>query len=147
MKRYDEIISIFREFVEQADYFNSFAHGSIEKIDAVVNKSFPTIFVRPMSSPGLTGVDGRERRLVFEVYSLDLPRLSDEDNRLILSNTEQGIYEFYAYILDGLYQYPLQIEMTSLVPVMEAFQDRAIGWVMTITIITDAVGITYCEIA
>jgi hypothetical protein len=36
--------------------------------------------------------------------------------------------------------------MTNVIPLYEAFQDRAIGWVMTVTITTDAVGITYCNI-
>lgn len=147
MTTYNEIINTFENIVTNHNYFRSFGHGSIDKIDSVVNKSFPTLFVRPLSSPGLTGVDGRQREMVFEIYSLDVPRLSDEDGRKVLSNTEQGLYDVYSYILDGPVQYDLQITMSNIVPLTEAFQDKALGWVMTITITTDAVGVTYCDIA
>lgn len=147
MTTYREIINTIENVVTNHNYFRGFGHGSIEKIDAVVNQGYPLLFVRPMSSPGLTGVDGRERQLVFEIYSLDVPRLSDEDGRIVMSNTEQGLYDVYAYILDGPVQYDLQIQMTNVIPLYEAFQDRAIGWVGTFTIITDADGITYCDIA
>lgn len=147
MTTYNEIINTFENVVTNHNYFRGFGHGSIDKIDAVVNQGYPLLFVRPMSSPGLTGNDGRQRELVFEVYSLDVPRLSDEDGRQVMANTEQGLYDFYSYILDGPVQYDLQIEMTNIVPLYEAFQDKALGWVMTVTIITDAVGVTYCEIA
>lgn len=147
MTTYREIINTIENVVTNHNYFRGFGHGSIDKIDSVVNQGYPLLFVRPLSSPGLTGNDGRERRLVFEIYSLDVPRLSDEDGRLVMSNTEQGLYDVYAYILDGPVQYDLQVEMSNIVPLYEAFQDKAIGWVSTITIITDAQGITYCDIA
>jgi hypothetical protein len=147
MTTYREIINTLENVVTNHNYFRGFGHGKIEWIDAVVNQGYPLLFVRPLSSPGLTGNDGRQRELVFEIYSLDVPRLSDEDGRIVMSNTEQGLYDVYAYILDGPVQYDLQIEMTNIIPLYEAFQDRAIGWVMTVTIITDAQGITYCDIA
>jgi len=147
MTTYREIINTIENVVTNHNYFRGFGHGSIDKIDAVVNQGYPLLFVRPMSSPGLTGVDGRQRELVFEIYSLDVPRLSDEDGRTVMSNTEQGLYDVYAYILDGPVQYDLQISMSNVIPLYEAFQDKAIGWVGTFTIITDAVGITYCDIA
>ena len=64
-----------------------------------------------------------------------------------MANTEQGIYDLYAYILDGPVQYDIQVTMTNITPLYEAFQDKAIGWVSTFTLITDAVGVTYCDIA
>lgn len=146
MTLYNEIINTFENLVGNHRYYKGFGHGSIDKIDAVVNRGYPLLFVRPMSSPGLTGIDGRQRELVFEIYSLDVPRLSDEDGRLVMSNTEQGLYDVYAYILDGPVQYDLQVTMSNIVPLYEAFQDRALGWVATFTVITDAVGVTYCDI-
>lgn len=146
MTLYNEIINTFENLVGNHRYYRGFGHGSIEKIDAVVNHGYPLLFVRPLSSPGLTGVDGRQRELVFEIYSLDVPKLSDEDGRLVMSNTEQGLYDVYSYILDGPVQYDLQITMTNLVPLYEAFQDKALGWLGTFTVITDADGITYCNI-
>lgn len=147
MVRYDEIINVFENIVNNHNYFKGFGHGSIDKIDAAVNRGYPLLFVRPLSSPGLTGIDGRQRELVFEIYALDVPKLSDEDMRIVLNNTEQGLYDVYAYILDGPVQYPLQIQMTNIVPLIEAFQDKAAGWVMTVTIITDSKEISYCDIA
>lgn len=147
MTRYDEIINTIELFTQNHNYFKGFGHGSIDKIDAAVNRGYPLLFIRPMASPGLTGIDGRQRELVFEVYSLDVPKLGDEDMRKVLNNTEQGLYDLYGYILDGPVQYPLQIQMSNITPLVEAFQDKAVGWVMTITIITDAQGVTYCDIA
>ena len=147
MVRYDEIINVFENIVNNHNYFKGFGHGSIDKIDAAVNRGYPLLFVRPLSSPGLTGIDGRQRELVFEIYALDVPKLSDEDMRIVLNNTEQGLYDVYAYILDGPVQYPLQIQMTNIVPLIEAFQDKAAGWVKTVTIITDSKEISYCDIA
>lgn len=147
MTRYDELINTFELIVTNHNYFKGFGHGSIDKIDAAVNRGYPLLFVRPLSSPGLTGIDGRQRELTFEIYSLDVPKLGDEDMRKVLSNTEQGLYDFYSYILDGPVQYDLQIQMVNIVPLVEAFQDKACGWLMTITIITDAVNVTYCDMA
>jgi len=147
MTTYNEIINTFELVVNNHNYFKGFAHGSIDKIDSAVNNGYPLLFVRPMSSPGLTGVDGRQRELTFEVYSLDVPKIGDEDGRKVMANTEQGLYDFYSYILDGPVQYDLQISMSNIIPLYEAFQDKALGWVSTITIITDAVGVTYCDMA
>ena len=147
MVRYDELVNTIELFVTNHNYFKGFGHGSIEYIDAAVNRGYPLLFMRPMSSPGLTGVDGRQRELTFEFYSLDVPKLADEDMRVVLNNTEQGLYDMYAYILDGPVQYPLQITMSNLVPLVEAFQDKAVGWLMTATIITDSREISYCDIA
>lgn len=148
MTTYNELINLFENItLNQINYFKGFGHGGIEKIDAVVNQGYPLLFVRPMSSPGLTGVDGRQRELVFEIYSLDVPKISIDDNRVALSNTEQGLLDFYATLLDGPSQYDVQVIMNGIVPALEVFQDRAVGWVMTITIITDAVGVTYCDIS
>jgi len=147
MVRYDEFINTVELFTTTNHYFKGFGHGSIDKIDAAVNRGYPLLFVRPIQSFGLTGIDGRERRLTFEFYSLDVPKLGDEDMRKVLSNTEQGLYDLFGYILDGPVQYSLQMEMVSITPLVEAFQDKAAGWVMTASIVTDAVGISYCEIA
>lgn len=147
MVRYDELVNTIELFVTNHNYFKGFGHGSIEYIDAAVNRGYPLLFMRPMSSPGLTGIDGRQRELTFEFYSLDVPKLKDEDMRIVLNNTEQGLYDMYAYILDGPVQYPLQITMSNIIPLVEAFQDKAVGWLMTATIITDSKEISYCDIA
>ena len=116
MVNYQEIVNLFELAVNQNQYYKGFGHGSIDNLDAVVNRGYPLLFMRPMSSQGLSGLDGRVRTLTFEFYSLDVPKLSDHDNRISLSNTEQGLYDIYGYILDGPVQYDLQIEMTNIVP-------------------------------
>lgn len=146
MVSYNEIVNTIELAVSQNPYYKGFAHGGIEKIDAAVNRGYPLFFLRPMTSQGLLGIDGRERFLTFEFYSLDVPKVSDEDCRKSLSNTEQGLYDIFAWINDGPVQYDLQITMSNIVPLLEAFQDRAVGWVATINILTDAVGVSYCEI-
>ncbi len=66
MVRYDELVNTVEYFVNNHNYFKGFGHGSIEYIDAAVNRGYPLLFMRPLTSPGLTGVDGRQRELTFE---------------------------------------------------------------------------------
>tara|TARA_R110001606_G_scaffold399038_1_gene580074 strand:+ start:891 stop:2534 length:1644 start_codon:yes stop_codon:yes gene_type:complete len=146
MINYQEIVNLFELAVGENEFYKGFGHGSIDNLDAVVNRGYPLLFMRPLASQGLSGFDGRVRTLTFELYSLDVPKLSDADKRISLSNTEQGIYDVYSYVLDGPVQKELQIEMTGIVPTIEAFGDKAAGWVGTINIIGDAIGITYCNI-
>ena len=146
MINYQEIVNLFEMAVNQNQFFKGFGHGSIDNLDAVVNRGYPLFFMRPMSSNGLSGVDGRVRTLTFEFYSLDVPKISDHDSRVSLSNTEQGIYDVFGFILDGPVQYDLQMEMTSIVPLVEAFGDKAAGWVSTMNLIGSGTGITYCNI-
>jgi hypothetical protein len=94
----------------------------------------------------VTGTSGRSRELTFELYVLDQPKISDEDGRVVLSNTEQALYDLFSFFYDGSYQQSLDIQMDTLIPVNEAFQNRLSGWVATIRIITSAQGISYCNI-
>jgi hypothetical protein len=146
MINFQEIVNLFEMAVDQNQYYKGFGFGAIDNLDAVVNRGYPLMFMRPMSSPGLSGQDGRVRTLTFELYSLDVPRLSDHDNRISLSNTEQGIYDVYGFILDGPVQYDFDMSFINLVPLIEAFGDKAAGWVATINLESTASGISYCNI-
>jgi len=146
MINFNEIVNLFELAVNENQFYKGFGFGSIDNLDSAVNTGYPLLFIRPMSSPGLSGVDGRVRTLTFELYSLDVPKLSDQDRRVSLSNTEQGIYDVYGYILDGPVQYDLQITMSNIVPLVEAFGDKAAGWLSTINIVGTGTGITYCNI-
>lgn len=147
MIQYREIINLFENIATNHNYYRGFGHGAIQWIDAKKNSRYPLLFVRPMSSQGLTGIDGRVRTLTFEVYSLDVPKIGDEDQRKVLSNTEQGIYDVFAFFMDGPVQYPIGVSMLNIVPLTEAFQDKATGWVSTFNIDTSGEGISYCEMA
>ena len=146
MVNFQEIVNLFELATTQNQFYKGFGFGSIDNLDAVVNRGYPLLFMRPMTSQGLSGLDGRVRTLTFEFYSLDVPKISDHDRRISLSNTEQGLYDIYGYILDGPVQYDLQIEMTNIVPLVEAFGDKASGWVCTMNIIGSGTGITYCNV-
>jgi hypothetical protein len=146
MINYQEIINLFELAVGENAFYKGFGHGSIDNLDAVVNRGYPLFFMRPLSSPGLSGQDGRVRTLTFEMYSLDVPKISDEDRRVSLSNTEQGIYDVYGYILDGPAQYDFSMTFGNIVPLIEAFGDKASGWVATINLESTASGISYCNI-
>jgi len=146
MINYQEIINLFELAVGENIFYKGFGHGSIDNLDSAVNTGYPLFFIRPQSSGGLSGVDGRVRTLTFELYSLDVPKIADQDRRVSLSNTEQGIYDVYGYILDGPVQYDLQITMSNIVPLVEAFGDKACGWLATINIVGSGTGITYCNI-
>lgn len=146
MINYQEIVNLFELAVGQNQFYKGFGHGSIDNLDAVVNRGYPLLFMRPLASAGLSGVDGRVRTLTFELYSLDVPKISDEDKRISLSNTEQGLYDIFGYFIDGPLQQDFDIEFTGLVPTIEAFGDKAAGWVGTINLQSTASGISYCNI-
>jgi len=146
MINFQEIVNLFELAVDQNQYYKGFGFGAIDNLDAVVNRGYPLLFMRPLSSQGLSGQDGRVRTLTFELYSLDVPRLSDHDGRVSLSNTEQGIYDIYGFILDGPVQYDFDMSFTNIVPLIEAFGDKAAGWVATINLESTASGISYCNI-
>jgi hypothetical protein len=146
MINYQEIINLFELAVGENQFYKGFGHGSIDNLDAAVNRGYPLLFIRPLASPGLSGQDGRVRTLTFEMYSLDVPKISDEDRRISLSNTEQGLYDIYGYILDGPVQQDFDFTFTGITPTIEAFGDKAAGWVGTINIESTASGISYCNI-
>lgn len=147
MINYKDIVDLFETAVTEHSYLQHFKHGTIDNIDVAVNSPLPMAFLRPLQSTGLlTGTSGRNRELTFELYVLDQPKISDEDGRLVLSNTEQASYDMFSFFYDGSYQQSMDIEMDSIIPVNEAFQNRLSGWVSTIRIITSAQGVSYCNI-
>ena len=146
MTNFREIVNTFELAVNQNQFYKGFGHGAIDQLDATVNRGYPLLFMRPLSSQGLSGVDGRVRTLTFELYSLDVPKISDQDRRISLSNTEQGLYDIYSFILDGPVQYEFGMTFSGIVPLIEAFGDKAAGWVATINLESSGTGITYCNI-
>ena len=122
MRSYKEIVEIFESAANAHIAVKSFASG-------------------PISSIGLTG---NVRSLTFELYSLDVPRVSDENALLVMSNTEQYLYDIGSYIRVGTEQQTMDFEMTSLNPVNEAFQDRLYGWVSNV-IYTEPAVYNFCN--
>ena len=139
---YDQIVTQFREACAAHLGINQFDTGTLDFLDAnAVNKKYPYVYLRPLTSQGI--VD-KVRGLTFELYSMDVPKLSDESPVEVLSNTEMYIYDIMAYFNFGKDQQFLDVEMSSLAPVNEAFQDRVFGWVATIDI-TSPFKLDYCD--
>lgn len=133
---YIDIINQFKSACNSSLSISTFDTGTIDFLDAnAVNKDYPYIYLRPISSPGV--VD-KVRSLTFELYSLDVPKLSDESPVKVLSSTEQRIYELMAWFNQGQtnIQQVYDVTITDLSPVNEAFQDRVFGWVATIEVAT-----------
>lgn len=147
MKRniqYSEIIGQFRTASSASLSVASFETGTIDFLDSsAVNRDYPYIFLRPVSSPG---VIDKVKTNTFELYSLDIPQLSDESPEEILSACESRIYELCSWFNEGpaIRQQAYEVTMTDLSPVNEAFQDRAFGWVATIEVQTPFVW-DYCS--
>ena len=141
---YSDIIGQFRTACSASLSVATFETGTIDFLDSsAVNKDYPYIFLRPISSPGV--VD-KVKTNTFELYSLDIPLLSDQSPEEIISQCEARIYETIAWFNQGPAnrQQTYEITMTDLTPVNEAFQDRAFGWVATIEVITPFVW-DYCD--
>lgn len=141
-RSYQQIITDFQTACSQHTGIGSFETGTIDFLDASsVNKVYPYIFLRPVGSPGLAN---NSRVLTFEIFSLDVPTLSNESPVTLLSNTEQYIYDIMAWFNLGTQQQSYQIDMISLSPVNEAFQDRVFGWVAVIEV-TVPFYLDYCN--
>lgn len=147
MKTYKEVVDTFQSASNAHLAIKAFAEGSIDYLDASSqNIRYPYIFLRPITSPGINlnenGVSGT-RSLTFELYSLDVPKLSDASPLKIKSDTEQYIYDLIAYFNLGSQQQTEWIVLNTIIPVDEAFNDRAYGWMATITY-TDTAILNYC---
>lgn len=130
MKTYKQVVEIFEQAANEHLAIKSFASGPLSYLDSnSQNIRYPFVFLRPMDSLGL--IDNT-RTLTFELYSLDVPKVSDENALTVMSNTELYLYDIGAYIRRGPYQQDMDFTMTNLIPVNEAFTDRVYGWVSTI---------------
>jgi len=147
MKTYAQVVETFASASAAHLAINSFAEGSIDYLDASSqNIKYPYIFLRPINSPGVVlntnGVSG-QRSLSFEMYALDIPQLSNQSPLKIKSDTEQYIYDIIAYFNLGSSQQTEFLTLQQIIPVDEAFEDRAYGWQATITY-TDSYYLDYC---
>jgi hypothetical protein len=140
----------YREIVDEFDaactahlQIASFDSGTIDFLDAsAVNRLYPFIFLRPMN----TLVSGNVRTLSFELYSLDVPRISGGSNIDVVSNTEQYLWDLMAWFNVGTTarQQTYDVIMNSATPVNEAFQDRVFGWMGNIDILSPF-ALDYCN--
>jgi hypothetical protein len=147
MKTYQEVVQTFEEACNAHLAINAFAEGALDYLDASSqNVRYPYIFLRPITSPGINlndnGVSGT-RSLTFEMYSLDVPKLVDASPLKIKSDTEQYIYDLISYFNLGSTQQTEWVTLSTIIPVDEAFNDRAYGWVATITY-NDTYVLDYC---
>jgi hypothetical protein len=147
MKTYKEIVNTFQDACNAHLAIKAFAEGALDYLDASSqNIKYPYIFLRPLTSPGINlnanGISGT-RTLTFELYSLDIPKLSDASPVQIKSNTEQYIYDIISYFNLGSTQQTEFITLQNITPVDEAFNDRAYGWVAVLNY-TDIAILDYC---
>jgi len=142
MRSYKEIVETFQTAANNHLAIQSFASGPLDYLDSnSQNIRYPFVFLRPIEGIGF--IDN-VRTLTFELYSLDVPKTSDENALTVMSNTELYLYDIGSYIRRGPYQQTMDFEMTGLAPVNEAFQDRVFGWVATIDYKEPAV-YNYCN--
>jgi hypothetical protein len=147
MKTYKQVVETFQSASAAHLAIKTFAEGALDYLDASSqNVKYPYIFLRPVASPGINlnenGISGT-RSLTFEMFSLDVPKLSDASPLNIKSNTEQYIYDLISYINLGSAQQTEWCTLQGILPVDEAFNDRAYGWVATVTY-NDSYVLDYC---
>ena len=141
-KSFNEVVGAFEDASNAHLAINTFHFGTIDKLDASSqNVEYPYIFLRPLSSPGL---QGNIRTLAFEMYSLDVPKLTDAGVEYIMADTEQYVYDLVSYFRDGANQQESWVDLINITPVNEAFNDRTYGWVATIYYKEEGV-YNYCE--
>jgi len=126
---YSQIVGFFEEACNKHVAIKSFAEGAIDYLDAnSQNIKYPFVFLRPLASPG---INANTRSLTFELYALDVPKLSDQSPLQVKSNTELYIYDVLSYLNYGPVNDTnwMTITMSNMTPVNEAFNDRVYGWV------------------
>ena len=139
---YSRIVDIFQEACNAHLNVHSFNTGTIDFLDASSqNVSYPYVFLRPLQSSGL---QNNTRTLSFELYVLDVPKLSNESPVEMMSVMEQTLYDIISYFNRGQYQQDIGINLNNIIPVNEAFFDRSYGWLGNIDVITDGAW-NYCD--
>jgi hypothetical protein len=112
--------------------------GTLDYLDAQSqNIKYPTVFVRPMTSPGrvINNANGTSiRKLNFEMYVLDNVRLSNESPTQIISRLERIGYDISSYFNEGPFQHEIDFIINNVTPVNEACNDRVYGWLLNVTI-------------
>jgi hypothetical protein len=128
---YKQVVDAFELACRNHKGIATFETGTLDFLDAVaVNKQYPYIFMRPIGS----NYADKIKTLTFELFSLDIPKVSDESPVKIMSNCEERIWQIISYFMFGTDQKYWDIVVTSITPVNEAFQDRVFGWVATIDV-------------
>jgi hypothetical protein len=144
---YLEIVNSFKAACNSHLAINSFGEGAINQLNNIQNIKYPYCFLRPISSTGLLLNNdgyGSGRSLTLELYLLDIPKISDEDQTKLMSNCEQYVYDVLSYFNFGPETYNMVVTMTGLVPLYEAFDDRTTGWMATLEIKTPFIQ-DYCN--
>jgi hypothetical protein len=137
---YKKIIDLFKEACDSHLGINAFKTGPLSTLDSSVDTAYPYVFLRPMNSPGM---QNKARILNFEMYILDAVRLSNESPTDIISRLEVVAYDINNFFNQGPYQQDIGFTINSIVPVNEAFQDRAYGWMANVSVRT-AYSPNYC---
>ena len=132
---YSEIVGYFEQACNAHAGIKSFAEGAIDYLDSnSQNIKYPFVFLRPLASPGISA---NTRSLTFELYSLDVPKLSDESPLSVKSRMELLQYDVLSYLNYGPVNDAnwMTITMSNMTPVNEAFNDRVYGWVSQLSLI------------
>ena len=145
---YYQVVKSIEDACNAHDYVASFAHGSIDYLDAQSqNVAYPYVFLRPITAIGYDQ-DTKLNTRTFELYALDVPKLSNESPLQIMSNMEQVILDIGSYNNWGPptdnQTLGYQFDINTMVPALEVFNDRAYGWVATINIQTQGT-YDYCN--
>ena len=136
MTSLENVVQTFRDAADQHEYVNSFAFGSLDFLDSSSqNIKYPYVFLRPLNSPGYSQ-DTRLRVLSFELYALDVPKLSNQSPEAVMSKMETVLYDFGGYLNWGPpsdnQTNGVSYDIQSITPTLEAFMDRVYGFVGTI---------------
>jgi hypothetical protein len=132
---YNQIIGYFETAANEHLGINSFGTGALDYLDAKSqNTIYPLLFVRPMSSAGLSEFSNT-RTLNFEVYCIDVPALGNQSPVDVMSTMELYLYDIGAWFNRGTLQQTLEYSINNITPVNEAFNDRVYGWAGNVDIV------------
>ena len=114
MRPYSTVVGLFEEAANEHVAVNTFAFGSLDGLNFAANNiEYPYVYLRPLTSPGLRA---NIRTLVLN----------------IMTAQEQTLYDLIAWFNRGSLQQEVGINLNSITPTIEAFNDRVYGWVANI---------------
>ena len=145
---YQNIVNLFQQAASEHLAIKAFAEGPLDKLDSTYQDvEYPYMFCRPITSQGVVldqnGISGKITR-TFEIYMLDVPHLTDVENLKIFSNCEQYLNDIISWFNEGRHQQTVYITSQNMIPLVEAFNDRATGWIMTVDVSSPYV-LDYCN--
>ena len=141
-------ISIFKNFQERHSQINSFGFGpqsvltNTEHEDVGDRLKYPIL----MMDAETISITGNDLRRPYTFMVLDILQSGNKNEREVLSDTQQIMFDLFAYLKNTPPNLKVVVDLTSSPePVLNVFDDSLGGWRFTLTL-KEAIQYNACTI-